>query len=195
MLENQKGSSRWTYIIRNPWNSSDWMEMGNLQPIMSFFFINRYSLRAGSKSGQADRGRGSGTVLSMMERGATQVEPRRLCKISTPKLCQAIHRRNIWPFSPPNLPEPPQKQWVGSLGPERKDSASVTTDITWRGESKSSYTPALPGSAHSPLSTMNDDKHSIHKQTNRESQSQNAHTIRIRYHFLSLWEKATRINH
>lgn len=113
MLENQKGSSRWTYIIRNPWNSSDWMEMGNLQPIMSFFFINRYSLRAGSKSGQADRGRGSGTVLSMMERGATQVEPRRLCKISTPKLCQAIHRRNIWPFSPPQPPWTPTEAMSG----------------------------------------------------------------------------------
>lgn len=33
--------------------------------------------------------------------------------------------------------------------------------------------------AYSPLSTMNDDKHSIHRQTNRESQSQNAHTTRI----------------
>lgn len=32
MLENQKGSSGWIYIIRNPWNSSDWIKMGNLQP-------------------------------------------------------------------------------------------------------------------------------------------------------------------
>lgn len=56
---------------------------------------NRYSLRTGSNSGQADRGRGSGTALSMMERGATQGEARRLCKISTPKLCQAVHSRNI----------------------------------------------------------------------------------------------------